>query len=127
MGKRAPVTLSIRSPKAAVWLGRSPPHAATRPRPTGDEQPVPPLTIEQLEEGLRQLDGGEIEPNLFWDANIVAFRQTVVAAIRDTAEALSSERLSKELRSELESQVEPLNYYLRMAEGYLAKRRRRMN
>jgi len=88
---------------------------------------VPPLTIEQLEEGLRQLDGGEIEPNLFWDANIVAFRQTVVAAIRDTAEALSSARLSDELRNELESQVEPLNYYLRMAEGYLAKRRRRMN
>jgi len=119
--------LSIRSPSGEARLGRSQAAAVRVPRPELAEHPVPALTVEQLEEGLRQLDGGEIEPNLFWDANIVAFRQTVVAAIRDTADALSSPRLADDLRRELESQVEPLNFYLRMAESYLAKRRRLLN
>jgi hypothetical protein len=105
-------------------MGRSSLILASRTR---ERLPVPPLTVEQLEEGLRQLDRGEIEPNLFWDVNIAAFRQTVLLAIRETAHGLSSVHLSSDLRSELESQVEPLGYYLRMADCYLAKRRRRLN
>ena len=118
MARRSPTTLSIRSPQGRAWLGCS---------PAVSGHSAPPLTIDQLEEGLRQLDCGEIEPNLFWDENIVAFRQTVLVAIRDTADALACVRLSDELRAELQSQVEPLNYYLRMADCYLAKRRRRLN
>ena len=124
MARRSPIMLSSRSPQGRVWVARSPAGTTHEGDP---DRAVPPLTVEQLEEGLRQLDCGEIEPNLFWDENIIAFRQTVLVAIRDTADALSCERLSDDLRSELESQVEPLNYYLSLAEGYLAKRRRRLN
>ena len=124
MARRSPIMLSIRSPQGRVWVGHSPAGAA---QDSEQDRAVPPLTVEQLEEGLRQLDCGEIEPNLFWDENIIAFRQTVLVAIRDTADALSCERLSDDLRSELESQVDPLNHYLSLAEGYLAKRRRRLN
>ena len=127
MCKRIEASLSIRSPRTAACVGRSPGRASNEVVPNCAEQAVPPLTIEQLEEGLRQLNRGDIEPNLFWDENIVAFRQTVLAAIRDTADALSSTRLTGELRNELESQVGPLTFYLRMADGYLAKRRRRLN
>ena len=89
-----------------------------------DPQPmVPCLTVEQLEEGLRRLDRGEIEPNLFWDQKAAAFRETVISAITETSIALSSRRISHDLRAELESQVEPLNFYLRIADTYLASRR----
>jgi len=68
------------------------------------------------------LDRGEIEPNLFWDQKTAAFRETVVAAIDETSTALSSKSIPTELREELESQVEPLNFYLRIADHYLASR-----
>ena len=70
------------------------------------------------------LDHGDIEPNLFWDQKTAAFRETVIAAIAETSTALSSRRISNALRAELESQVEPLNFYLRIADNYLASRRK---
>jgi hypothetical protein len=113
MTKRSPVSfLSNQLPQA---------------HPASIEQSVPPLTVEQLEEGLRKLDRGEIEPNLFWDQNMVAFRQTVLVAIRETSDGLARASLSAGLRAELESQVEPLNFYLRIADCYLAKRRQKLN
>src|SRR6187549_3208893 len=89
--------------------------AANDPQPT-----VPCLTLEQLERGLRMLDRGEIEANLFWDQKAAAFRETVISAIAETSTALSSRRISCGLRAELESQIEPLNFYLRIADTYLA-------
>jgi hypothetical protein len=88
---------------------------------------VPPLTVEQLEEGLRMLDRGEIEPNLFWDQNALTFRETVILSIRETSEALRSGTISAELRAELESQIEPLKFYLEMANSCVARCQGRIN
>ena len=102
-------------------FSRSPPRqnaAAGAPHTT-----TPGLTMEQLEEGLRTLDRGEVDPNLFWDQNLAAFRETLVFAINETSDALSSQRISPELRDQLQSQVEPLKFYLSMADSYLAGRR----
>jgi hypothetical protein len=89
-----------------------------------DRQPVVPcLTVEQLEDGLRKLDRREIEPNLFWDQKAAAFRETVISAIAETWTALASDHISHALRAELESQVDPLNFYLSIADTYLASRR----
>lgn len=94
------------------------------PACANDRQPMAPcLTVEQLEEGLRRLDRGEIEPNLFWDQKAAGFRETVISAIAETSTALSSLHISHALRTELESQVEPLNFYLKIADTYLANRR----
>lgn len=110
--------MASRSPTILIHL--TPDHD---PAPANDARQLDPcLTIEQLEEGLRMLDRGEIEPNLFWDQKTQAFRQTVVAAIAETSSALSSNRISSALREELERQVEPLNFYLRIADSYLAGR-----
>ena len=70
------------------------------------------------------LDRGEIEPDLFWDERAAAFRETLVGAIADTSTALSSQGISSDLRAELEGQVEPLIFYLRIADAYLARRRK---
>lgn len=70
------------------------------------------------------LDRGEIEPDLFWDQKTAAFRETVVAAIAETSTALSSKHISAAMRKELESQIEPLNFYLCIADRYLASRHR---
>ena len=69
------------------------------------------------------LDRGEIEPNRFWDQKAAAFRKTLAEAIAETSEALSSPHISNERRLELEEQVEPLKFYLKMADAYLARRR----
>ncbi len=87
----------------------------------GQRPAVPPLTVEQLAEGLRMLDRGEIEPNLFWDQNAVAFRETVILSIRETSEALQCGTISDDLRAELESQIEPLKFYLEMANSCVAR------
>ena len=70
------------------------------------------------------LDRGEIQPNRFWDEKAAAFRKTLVDAIAETSEALSSQHISDDLRFQLEGQVEPLQFYLKMADAYLARRRR---
>ena len=88
---------------------------------------VPFLTVEQLEEGIRMLDRGEIEPNLFWDQNVAAFRLTVLCAMNETSNALASRHISPALRDELEGQIEPLKFYLDIANSYLAARKGKMN
>ena len=90
-------------------------------------QDVPFLTVEQLEEGIRKLDRGEIEPSLFWDQNVAAFRQTVLCAMNETSTALASPHISPALRDELEGQIGPLRFYLDIANSYLGARKRQMN
>lgn len=77
------------------------------------------LSIGELEEGLRVLDQGEIEPEVFWNDNLAAFRDTLLVAIRETSDALSTPRLSPELRAEFEAQLPALRYYLVVADRQL--------
>jgi hypothetical protein len=83
---------------------------------------APPLSIPELEIGLSTLGGSETEQKIFWDENIVRFRQTVLLAIRDTSEALLEQAISPPWRLELESQLEALVQYLELANRYVAER-----
>ena len=83
-----------------------------------------PLSIEQLEAGLCFLNAG-VDRDRFWDANIAAFRQTALAAIRETSDALLSRRLPGRWRAELEGQVVALRRYVELADDYVAQRARR--
>jgi hypothetical protein len=85
-------------------------------------RPVTPLSIEELETGLRMLGRGDVDHNEFWDANIAAFRQTVLFAIRETSDALLSPRISLSWRAELEGQLEALVEYIEIADRYVARR-----
>ena len=67
-----------------------------------------PLTIEELEEGARLLERGEVDCGVFWQLNSSAFIQTLLIAMRETSDALSSEDLPLGWRDELESQLELL-------------------
>lgn len=106
----------------SVPRGPSPPILLARSRPQRivDRPPatVAPLSIAELEAGLRILDAGTAESRAFWNDNLAAFRQTLLIAIRDTANALASRELSGELRQELESQLPALNHYLVAANEY---------
>ena len=73
------------------------------------------------------LDRGEMDPNLFWDQNISAFRETVLVAMRETSEALRSAKYLSTFRTELEGQAGPLKFYLEIANSYLARRGGRTN
>jgi hypothetical protein len=84
-----------------------------------------PLTMEELETGLRMLGRGGIDQNEFWDANIDGFRQTVVLAIRETSAALQSREMTLRWRTELEAQLPALVQYLELADRYIARRARR--
>jgi len=81
-----------------------------------------PLSVEQLETGLRLLDQGDVDHKAFWDENIEAFRRTVLLAIRETSEALLSPTITLHWRVELESQLEALVQYIELADRYLARR-----
>ena len=81
-----------------------------------------PLSIAELEAGLRALDSGRVDREAFWDANIAAFRQTVLVALQETSEALKSERVPPDWRIELETQVEGLRHYLELADGHMGAR-----
>jgi len=81
-----------------------------------------PLSIEELEEGLRLLGRGDIDQNAFWDANIDSFRQTVLFAIRETSDALLSPRIPARWCVELEGQLEALVQYIELADRYIARR-----
>ena len=83
---------------------------------------APPLSIPELEIGLSILGGSETKQKIFWDENIVRFRQTVLLAIRDTSEALLEQAISPPWRLELESQLEALVQYLELANRYVAER-----
>ena len=67
-----------------------------------------PLTIEELEEGARLLDRGEVDCGLFWHLNSAAFSRTLLVAMRETSDALSCKDLPLDWRGELESQLELL-------------------
>ena len=80
-----------------------------------------PLTVEELETGLSQLDRGEIAFNIFWDERLRIFRQTMVAAISETSELLAG-RLSDRWRREFEAQLKLLRGYVAIVDGYIARR-----
>ena len=84
-----------------------------------------PLSIPELEIGLRILGRAETKQKSFWDQNIMRFRQTVLLAIRDTSDALLEQAISPPWRIELESQLEALVQYLELANRYVAERTRR--
>src|SRR5687768_2936502 len=46
------------------------------------------LSIEELETGLRNMDGDDVDLQAFWDKNVASFRQTILVAISDTSESL---------------------------------------
>jgi len=82
---------------------------------------VEPFTIEELETGLRMLGRAEGDLKFFWDQNIIAFRQTVLLAIRETSDGLLSPNLSLRSRVELEGELETLVQYLKFASQYIAR------
>ena len=81
-----------------------------------------PLSIEQLEEGLRLLGKGDVDQNAFWDANVEAFWRTVLFAIRETSDALLSPTIPTCWSVELEGQLETLVQYIELADRYIARR-----
>ena len=85
---------------------------------------VSPLTIPELEIGLRMLGRTNIDQTAFWDRHIARFRDTVLLAIRDTSEALLSPSMSAHLRLELQAQLEGLVGYIEVADRYVAERTR---
>jgi hypothetical protein len=81
-----------------------------------------PLSIEQLEMGLRLLGRGDVDHNAFWDENIGAFRRTVLYAIGETSDALLLPAIPLRWRVELERQLEDLVEYIELADRYIARR-----
>jgi hypothetical protein len=82
---------------------------------------APPLSVEELEAGLRQLDRGEIASDTFWDENLTAFRQAMLAAIGETSDMLAG-RLPYRWRREFEVQIEALRGYVDIVDVYIARR-----
>lgn len=82
-----------------------------------------PMSIEQLEVGLRALEGGRADLHGFWDENVAPFRQTVLLAIRETSDALLSPTIRPCWRAELEVQLDELFQYLGLADRYIESRR----
>lgn len=81
-----------------------------------------PLSIEELEAGLRLLGCGDLDHRAFWDENIEAFRQTVLLAIRETSDALLSPQITLRWRVQLQTQLEALVQYIDFADGGASKR-----
>ena len=85
-------------------------------------RPTHPLSIEQLEVGLRALNEDDLDRTAFWDENIHSFRRTVLFAIRDTSDALLSPTIPLDWRIELEDQLEDLVQYIELADRYIERR-----
>lgn len=79
-----------------------------------------PLTVEELEDGLRLLDQGDIEVDAFWDAHLVAFRQAMLVAISETSSLLAG-RVPYRWRRELEVQLEALRGYVGIVDLYVTR------
>jgi hypothetical protein len=77
-----------------------------------------PLGIEQLEAALRQLGNADVDADAFLDEHIEAFRQTVLLAIRETADAILSASMPHHLRVELEAQLAMLGRCMELADRY---------
>jgi hypothetical protein len=86
--------------------------------PPGGEPFGLPLTIDELEDGLRALDSGETDPLLFWQRNLGAYRKTLLVAISETLEALCASDLPTRWRAVLERDVEELRCYLLIADAF---------
>ena len=84
------------------------------------ENGLEPLSVEQLEMGLRVMRDERHDLRAFWDANIAAYRQTVLYSIRETSDALLSPDITLRWRIELEGQLEDLVRYLALADRYIA-------
>src|SRR3954454_9504198 len=82
------------------------------PKTGGDDAP---LSLEELEAGLRNLMDGTVSQNSFWQHKMAAFRQTMLFAIRETSDALLSPTISPRWRAELEKQLPLLVHYLEFA------------
>src|SRR4249919_3004439 len=95
------------------------PHGKLPRRPSRN---AGPLTIDQLEAGLRIMDATETDRNAFWEDNLDAFRRTVLFAIRDTSDALLSPRITRRWRLELKCQLLDLFEYLDLADRCLSRR-----
>jgi hypothetical protein len=91
-------------------------------RAVPDADIVAPLSIKDLEAGLRLLGRGDTDHAAFWDENIAAFRRTVLLAIRETSDALLSPRITLPWRVQLELQLEALVDYIELADRYIARR-----
>src|SRR5438270_11100788 len=74
-----------------------------------------PLSIAELEAGLHMLAQPRSRARAFWDRNLPAFQQTLLFAILETEEALSSPRLPQRLRMEMKGQLTDLRRYPRFA------------
>ena len=77
-----------------------------------------PLGIEQLEAALRQLGRADVDPGAYWDEHIEAFRQTVLLAIRETADAIMLASVPSHWRVELEGQLAMLGRCIELADQY---------
>jgi hypothetical protein len=82
-----------------------------------------PLSIEQLEDGLRTLNSLDRNLDAFWDENVASFRQTVLLAIRETSDALLSPAIALHWRIQFENQLEALVKCLKLADRYIERRR----
>src|SRR3954447_18043171 len=78
-----------------------------------------PLSIEQLEAGLRALDDVKTNQDDFWEENLDAFRQTLLFAIRETSDALLAPRISAPWRVELERQLAELVSFMELTDRCL--------
>jgi|SRR3954470_17053783 len=85
-------------------------------------RPAQPMSIPELEAGLRALSRKDLDRVGFWDRNIVSFRQTLLFAIRDTADALLSPNMTPRWQAELQGQLRALVCYLKFADRYIARR-----
>lgn len=94
----------------------------TKTLSSGGTSKVRPLSIEDLELGLRLLGRGDTDHSTFWDENIAAFRQTVLFAIRETSDGLLSTGITPHWRTLLETQLEALVDYLELTDRYAAGR-----
>ena len=81
-----------------------------------------PLDIDELEAGLRLMDKLGADRGAFWDSNVEAFRQTVLLAIRDTSNAVSSSTITDRWREDLSGQLAELLRLLEFADRHIAAR-----
>jgi hypothetical protein len=92
-----------------------------KPKNSAAGEPAP-LTIEQLESGLRVLADRSADLSSFWDENVESFRQTLIHAVRDTSDALLSRDIPLRWKIALESQLQDLVRHIELADRYISSR-----
>ena len=91
----------------------------TRRKPASETISIDgPLGIEELELALNRLGRGDVDTDAYWDEHIESFRQTVLHAIRETADAILTASMSRQLRVELEDQLAMLGRCIELADQY---------